>query len=148
MPISCVKSVKIYTGQKKFTRALPVAPVTNMRYDHRFGIFLLQISSSSFLLLCSSSPLKYIFVLQLFAFYSLWILLLLCQKYIFLRQIFSSISFSFFFFLYATMSQCEVFSSVFMSSSFPPFTSNFISPFFFFCQEIMQYKVHNWVRLA
>ena len=27
-----VKSVKIYTGQKKFTRAPPVAPVTNMRY--------------------------------------------------------------------------------------------------------------------
>ena len=31
--IFCVKSVKIYTGQKKFTRAPPVAPVTNMRYD-------------------------------------------------------------------------------------------------------------------
>ena len=29
-----VKSVKIYTGQKKFTRAPPVAPVTNMRYVH------------------------------------------------------------------------------------------------------------------
>ena len=26
-----VKSVKIYTGQRKFTRAPPVAPVTNMR---------------------------------------------------------------------------------------------------------------------
>ena len=25
--------LKIYTGQKKFTRAAPVAPVTNMRYD-------------------------------------------------------------------------------------------------------------------
>ena len=24
--------LKIYTGQKKFTRAAPVAPVTNMRY--------------------------------------------------------------------------------------------------------------------
>ena len=24
--------LKIYTGQKKFTRAVPVAPVTNMRY--------------------------------------------------------------------------------------------------------------------
>ena len=33
MPIFRVKSVKIYTGQKKFTRAPPVAPVTNMRYD-------------------------------------------------------------------------------------------------------------------
>ena len=32
MPIFCIKSVKIYTGQKKFTRAPPVAPVTNMRY--------------------------------------------------------------------------------------------------------------------
>ena len=32
MPIFRVKSVKIYTGQKKFTRAPPVAPVTNMRY--------------------------------------------------------------------------------------------------------------------
>ena len=27
-------SVKNYTGQKKFTRAPPVAPVTNMRYGH------------------------------------------------------------------------------------------------------------------
>ena len=25
--------LKIYTGQKKFTRAAPVAPVTNIRYD-------------------------------------------------------------------------------------------------------------------
>merc|ERR1711949_97948 len=33
LPIFCVKSVKIYTGQKKFTRAPPVVPVTNMRYD-------------------------------------------------------------------------------------------------------------------
>ena len=32
LPIFCVKSVRIYTGQKKFTRALPVAPVTNIRY--------------------------------------------------------------------------------------------------------------------
>ena len=32
LPIFCVTSEKIYTGQKKFTRALPVAPVTNMRY--------------------------------------------------------------------------------------------------------------------
>ena len=33
MPIVRVKSVKIYTGQNKFTRAPPVAPVTNIRYD-------------------------------------------------------------------------------------------------------------------
>ena len=32
LPIFCVKSLKIYNGQKKFTRAPPVAPVTNMRY--------------------------------------------------------------------------------------------------------------------
>ena len=31
-PIFRVKSVKIYTGQKKFTRPPPVAPMTNMRY--------------------------------------------------------------------------------------------------------------------
>ena len=34
LPIFRVKSVKIYTVQKKFTRAPPVAPVTNMRYVH------------------------------------------------------------------------------------------------------------------
>ena len=34
LPIFRVKSVKIYTWQKKFTRASPVAPVTNMRYDY------------------------------------------------------------------------------------------------------------------
>ena len=33
MPIFRVKSEKIYTSQKKITRAPPVAPVTNMRYD-------------------------------------------------------------------------------------------------------------------
>merc|ERR1712074_66685 len=32
LPIFRVKSVKIYTGQKKFTRVPPVAPVTIMRY--------------------------------------------------------------------------------------------------------------------
>ena len=32
--IFCVHSGKIYTGQKKFTQAPPVVPVTNMRYDH------------------------------------------------------------------------------------------------------------------
>ena len=31
--IFCVHSGKIYTGQKKFTQAPPVVPVTNMRYD-------------------------------------------------------------------------------------------------------------------
>ena len=30
--IFCIHSGKIYTGQKKFTQALPVVPVTNMRY--------------------------------------------------------------------------------------------------------------------
>ena len=33
MPIFRVKSVKIYTGQKKFTRTPSVASVTNMRYE-------------------------------------------------------------------------------------------------------------------
>ena len=28
----CKMVLKIYTGQKKFTRAAPVAPVTNIRY--------------------------------------------------------------------------------------------------------------------
>ena len=32
LPIFCVTSEKNYTSQKKFTRAPPVAPVTNMRY--------------------------------------------------------------------------------------------------------------------
>ena len=32
MPIFRVKSVKIYTGQKKFTRTLSVASMTNIRY--------------------------------------------------------------------------------------------------------------------
>ena len=32
MPIFCVKFVKIYTGQKKFTRMPSVASVTNIRY--------------------------------------------------------------------------------------------------------------------
>ena len=27
--------LKIYTGQKKFTRAAPVAPVTNIRYGYK-----------------------------------------------------------------------------------------------------------------
>ena len=33
LPIFRVKSVKIYTGQKKIYTGMPVAPVTNMRYD-------------------------------------------------------------------------------------------------------------------
>ena len=33
MPIFRVKSVKIYTGQKKIYTGMPVAPVTNIRYD-------------------------------------------------------------------------------------------------------------------
>ena len=37
LPIFHVKSVKIYTGQKKITQAPPVAPVTNMRYDDERG---------------------------------------------------------------------------------------------------------------
>ena len=32
MPNFCVKSVKIYTGQKFFYTGIPVAPVTNIRY--------------------------------------------------------------------------------------------------------------------
>ena len=34
--------LKIYTGQKKFTRAAPVAPVTNMRYGDVFCYGLQQ----------------------------------------------------------------------------------------------------------
>ena len=30
--------LKIYTGQKKFTRAAPVAPVTNIRYVNNLSI--------------------------------------------------------------------------------------------------------------
>ena len=40
MPIFRVKSVKIYTGQKKFTRAPSVASVTNMRYAHQLRIIM------------------------------------------------------------------------------------------------------------
>ena len=40
--------LKIYTGQKKFTRAAPVAPVTNIRYDinhvsHTGGKVLIEL---------------------------------------------------------------------------------------------------------
>ena len=38
MPIFRVKSVKIYTGQKKFTRAPAVVLVTNMRYERMKNI--------------------------------------------------------------------------------------------------------------
>ena len=44
MPIFRVTSEKIYTGQKNFTRAPPVAPVTNIRYGswlkqpHKYSI--------------------------------------------------------------------------------------------------------------
>ena len=31
--------LKIYTGQKKFTRAAPVAPVTNIRYARLLAFF-------------------------------------------------------------------------------------------------------------
>ena len=31
--------LKIYTGQKKFTRAAPVAPVTNIRYAPPLSLF-------------------------------------------------------------------------------------------------------------
>ena len=46
LPIFRVKSVKIYTGQKKIYTGIPVAPVTNIRYEsdivlHReFGVKL------------------------------------------------------------------------------------------------------------
>ena len=41
MQIFRVKSVKIYTGQKKFTRTLSVASVTNMRYALTLDIMFL-----------------------------------------------------------------------------------------------------------
>ena len=53
MPIFRVKSVKIYTGQKKFTRAPPVAPVTNMRYDLRLPLKMTCQLFWTFLDLCS-----------------------------------------------------------------------------------------------
>ena len=37
LPIFRVKSVKNYTRQKNFTRAPPVAPVTNIRYVRAHG---------------------------------------------------------------------------------------------------------------
>merc|ERR1712218_507381 len=36
LPIFCVKSLTIYTGQKKFTRA---PPVTNIRYEMEGGTY-------------------------------------------------------------------------------------------------------------
>ena len=51
LPIFRVKSAKIYTGQKKFTGAPPVAPVTNMRYGiESFSFTLLYFFARS---LCS-----------------------------------------------------------------------------------------------
>ena len=35
--VICVQSGKIYTGQNFFTRAPPVVPVTNMRYEPTFS---------------------------------------------------------------------------------------------------------------
>ena len=35
--------LKIYTGQKKFTRAAPVAPVTNIRYEPIMNILIFYI---------------------------------------------------------------------------------------------------------
>ncbi len=43
----CVHSGKIYTGQKKFTRAPPVVPVTNMRYGFvltNYDLFMVRKS--------------------------------------------------------------------------------------------------------
>ena len=44
LPIFRIKSVKIYIGQKKFTRLPPVAPVTNMRYGVQY-VNILNIRS-------------------------------------------------------------------------------------------------------
>ena len=41
--VICVQSGKIYTGQNFFTRAPPVVPVTNMRYDIDFLITIMII---------------------------------------------------------------------------------------------------------
>ena len=49
MPIFCVKSVKIYTDQKKFTRMLSVASVTNIRYENMGGKFWKLFRLSIFL---------------------------------------------------------------------------------------------------
>ena len=59
MPIFCVKSVKIYTGQKKITRAPPVAPVTNMRYAPARTVDLAILSTYSSIS-NPTSPLQYL----------------------------------------------------------------------------------------
>ena len=41
----CVHSGKIYTGQKKFTPAPPVVPVTNIRYDWAPPFFFILTTS-------------------------------------------------------------------------------------------------------
>ena len=41
----CVHSGKIYTGQKKFTLAPPVVPVTNIRYDWAPPFFFILTTS-------------------------------------------------------------------------------------------------------
>ena len=56
MPIFRVKSVKIYTGQKKIYKGIPVAPVTNIRYEDQYQslkyfikIFLQSLPSLEYL---------------------------------------------------------------------------------------------------
>ena len=75
LPIFCVKSLKIYTGQKKFTWAPPVAPVTNMRYGQGLQILklaglkvLLRVSDSVVLQGISTSIPQTVALLQLDAF--------------------------------------------------------------------------------
>ena len=82
MPIFRDKSVKIYTGKKKFTRAPPVAPVTNMRYDdHPDGPASCKWSSGSIIFFSS------------FLFYSSANLLLSSTKpHLLLQNISSSFS--------------------------------------------------------
>ena len=46
MPIFCVKSVKIYTGQKKFTEAPLVVLVTNIRYVGEVKIVIISNRTS------------------------------------------------------------------------------------------------------
>ena len=41
LPFFRIKSEKNYTGQKKFTRAPPVAPLTNMRYEEDMTLLMM-----------------------------------------------------------------------------------------------------------
>ena len=51
----CVQSGKNYTGQKKFTRAAPVAPVTIMRYaEIHFAFVQIQIYTNT-LYICTNT---------------------------------------------------------------------------------------------